>query len=442
MSAQRIAIVGGGPAGSFAAAELARAGRRVLLFDEKLAWEKPCGGGLTDKALTRWPFLCQVPAQRNLIERCELIAPSGRRVSFQLDRQIAIFSRLSLNGLLLDCAGTAGVELIGERITEICGSAGGWRLRSKQADYDSDFIVLAAGARNPFRSQFAGPLGPEDFMVAAGYYIPGTHQTVQIKFLENLHGYVWVFPRSDHFSVGICGRMDGSTSKLRKTLEACLPDFGMTLERAHFYAHIIPSLSVRALRTSHFSGDGWAAIGDAAGFVDAITGEGIYYALRSAELLSQALLSEAPQKYPVLVAEDFLPELENAARIADRFYRGEWMGGPVIERMVQLTARSPRFRELMRDLLSGAQSYSGLKRRLYCSLPKVAAEALVSTLWQRERSEVNAGEQDGSLSEEMLFGDRLRGEKTVVCEARKRMLTAEVVRDDRHLKIHGAGNRT
>jgi hypothetical protein len=51
--------------------------------------------------------------------------------------------------------------------------------------------------------------------------------------------------------------------------------------------------------------------------------------------------------------------------------------------MVQLTARSPRFRDLMRDLFSGSQDYATLKQRLYLSLPKITAEALVSTLWQK-----------------------------------------------------------
>ena len=60
MSAQfPIAIVGGGPAGALAGALLAAGGREVLLFDEKLAWEKPCGGGLTYKAYTQYPFLIQ-----------------------------------------------------------------------------------------------------------------------------------------------------------------------------------------------------------------------------------------------------------------------------------------------------------------------------------------------------------------------------------------------
>lgn len=54
-----VAIVGGGPAGATAAEMLARGGAKVLLIDEKLAWEKPCGGGLTYKALERYPFLCE-----------------------------------------------------------------------------------------------------------------------------------------------------------------------------------------------------------------------------------------------------------------------------------------------------------------------------------------------------------------------------------------------
>src|SRR5438093_6225567 len=127
---QRIAVVGGGPAGAFVAAELSRIGRRVLLFDEKLAWEKPCGGGLTDKAITRWPLLRDAPVERNWISHCELIAPSGRKVSFQLDRQIAIFSRKVLNGLLLEKAIQAGTQVRHERVMGIDRVGAGWNLRT------------------------------------------------------------------------------------------------------------------------------------------------------------------------------------------------------------------------------------------------------------------------------------------------------------------------
>ncbi|HZR65753.1 MAG TPA: NAD(P)/FAD-dependent oxidoreductase [Terriglobales bacterium] len=382
MHAQRIAIVGGGPAGAFAATELARAGRQVILFDEKLAWEKPCGGGLTDKALARWPFLREAHVEKNCISDCELIAPSGRKVAFHLDRQIAIFSRLTLNGLLLARARDAGAEVRCERVLAIDGQAGDWAVHTATATFTPDFVVLAAGARSSLRNRFSAPLGSENFMIALGYYIPGTHQTVQIKFLKGLHGYIWIFPRGDHFSAGICGRMEGkNTGDLRRLLEQSLPEFGLRPEGARFYAHIIPSLTISALRNHSFAGDGWALVGDAAGFVDAITGEGLYYALRSAELLIQSILADAPDEYPALAKKDFILELEHAARIADRFYSGDWMGGSVLERMVSLTQRSPRFRDLMRDLFAGSQEYSDLRERLYSSLPRIAAEALVRTLW-------------------------------------------------------------
>jgi geranylgeranyl reductase family protein len=388
---ETIAVVGGGPAGAFAAEQLTGAGRKIILFDEKLAWEKPCGGGLTDKAITRWPFLRDAQAERNWISDCELISPSGRKVSFQLDRQIAIFSRKVLNKLLLDRAREAGAEVHRARVLKIERSGKRWTIETASKTFAADFVVLATGARNSFRSQFSQAFGPENFMVAVGYYIPGTNSTVRIKFLKQLHGYIWVFPRSDHFSVGICGNMEGgSTATMRRVLEDSLPELGLSLDGAQFYAHIIPALTPKALQSS-FAGNSWALIGDAAGFVDRITGEGIYYTLRSAELLANALLHGAPENYSESVRRDFLPELDHAARVTNRFYSGNWMGGSVIERMIQLTGRSPRFRELMRDLFAGTQEYSSLRDRLYRSLPRIAVEALVSTLWQPRDAIPRAG---------------------------------------------------
>jgi len=382
MLPDRIAIVGGGPAGAHAAAILASAGRQVLLFDEKLAWEKPCGGGLTDKAICRWPFLRELPVERNWITNCELIAPSGAKVRFDLDKQIAIFSRLTLNGLLLDRAVRAGAKVVRERVVAVEQQSDTWQIQSSSSYHSADYLIMASGARNPFRSTFAPNLGPENFIVAVGYYIPGSSSTVHLKFIDGLHGYIWIFPRADHFSAGICGHMQGErTAELRQILERHLPEFGLSHEKGKFYAHILPSLTPEALRNLRLCGRGWAMIGDAAGMVDAITGEGLYYALRSGEVVSDAILSGVPEAYAPAAQHEILAELERAASIADRFYAGEWLGGSVLERMVQLTGSSTRFRQLMRDLFSGTQEYSTLKKRVYRSLPKIAAEALVSTLW-------------------------------------------------------------
>jgi flavin-dependent dehydrogenase len=375
------AIIGGGPAGALAATNLARAGREVIVFEEKLGWEKPCGGGITQKALLRWPFLREANIERNWVRECELIAPSGRRVRFSLGRPVAIFSRRVLNGFLLQRAREAGATIFNEHVRSIERREESWCIESASRRFHSEYLVLACGARNPFRKQFTQPFASDDLMATAGYYIPRQSHTMQIHFLDGLHGYIWIFPRTDHYSAGICGKLKNqSTAELRRLLENSLPHFALDLHGAKFYSHILPALRLSTLRQVAVSGSRWAMIGDAAGFVDPITGEGLYYALRSAELLSQALLADSPESYAVRVRHDFLPELETAARVAERFYSGRWMGRAVIERMIQFTENSPSFRELMRDMFGGSQGYTDLHRRLYRSLPAMLGESLASAL--------------------------------------------------------------
>jgi flavin-dependent dehydrogenase len=280
-----IAIVGAGPAGAFAAELLAAGGRKVLLFDEKLAWEKPCGGGLTHKALRQYPFLGEARAESKFIQRCVLASPTGRRARFDLRHPVAIFSRFALNGLLLERALRSGVELHKERVIRIYGADGDWCLRTPDAEYRAAYLIVAAGARNPFRSQFLSAISPDDLMVTAGYFIPGDSSLLEIQFLKEITGYIWVFPRTDHVSAGIAAKMgETSTAKLRGQLEHWLADNHFSLDGALFYSHILPAFRARTFEDLKVCGDGWMMIGDSAGLVDPITGEGLYYALRSAEL--------------------------------------------------------------------------------------------------------------------------------------------------------------
>jgi flavin-dependent dehydrogenase len=397
-----IAIVGGGPAGALAGALLAEGGRHVLLFDEKLAWEKPCGGGITHKALQQYPFLADAGSESNPVEHCELISPSGQRVRFHMQHPVAIFSRLALNGLLLERArragtGTgsdidarvaAGVDIRRERVTRIAGTSGDWRLITPQREYHASCLVIAAGARNPFRSQFLSPISPSDLMVTAGYFILGRSSLMQIQFLKGITGYIWVFPRADHVSAGITGKMgETSAAELRRTLEQWLEENGFSFDSACFYSHILPSFRAQTFDTLEVCGEGWAMIGDSAGLVDPITGEGLYHALRSAELCAGALLAGRLDKYRALLKEEVLAELKLAARVSQRFYTGQIFGDSVLERMVSLTAQSASFRELMSDLFAGIQGYRDLRSRLYRILPAVMAEGLAGTLgWSCNKS--------------------------------------------------------
>ena len=358
---------------------LARGGRQVAVIDEKLAWEKPCGGGITPKALLRYPFLGEAPAARNWVGACELISPAGRRVAVPFSQKIAIFSRRVLNGLMLDRARAAGAEVILDRVMAIGGSPGGWRLRLRSGnEICAGYVIVAGGARDPFRGQFSRPFVPHELMISVGYYLPGSSDRVGIRFLEGLDGYIWTFPRCDHFSAGIAGKLkNGSTSAaLRRMLEEFLEQEGFQYQGAPLFAHVIPSPTAETLSGTSYCGDGWAMVGDAAGLVDPITGEGLYYAFRSAELAADALLAGQPENYPARLADELLPELTAAASYAGKFYRGSFLGQPVLERMVQFASESIHVRELIADLFAGAQAYVTLRGRCYRELLPVLWNAV------------------------------------------------------------------
>src|SRR3954468_11390772 len=98
---KRVAILGGGPAGAFAAERLASAGLHVVLVDEKLAWEKPCGGGLTHKAYSQYPFLVDNATPKRFVTETVLSAPNAGDATLKLGDPLVIYSRLHLNGMLL-----------------------------------------------------------------------------------------------------------------------------------------------------------------------------------------------------------------------------------------------------------------------------------------------------------------------------------------------------
>ena len=116
---KEIVIVGGGPAGALCGERLATAGFQVTIFDERLAWEKPCGGGLTHKAIETYPFLLDTPHPKKLVRTAELISSRGHRARFEMSHPIVIYSRKILNGLLLERAEAAGCTAICARVTSV-----------------------------------------------------------------------------------------------------------------------------------------------------------------------------------------------------------------------------------------------------------------------------------------------------------------------------------
>ena len=142
---KEIAIVGGGPAGALCGERLASAGFQVTIYDERLAWEKPCGGGLTHKAIEAYPFLLDSPQPKKIVRKAELISSSGHRAQFEMNHPIVIYARKVLNGLLLDRAVAAGCTAVCSRVTNV--NTNGSRVRLTASRRTALFGFYGAGGR-------------------------------------------------------------------------------------------------------------------------------------------------------------------------------------------------------------------------------------------------------------------------------------------------------
>jgi len=388
-----VVIVGAGPAGSFAAERLAQSGVRVALFDGRPAGEpKACGGGVTAKALKAWPHL--LGAVGRTVDELEMYSPSGKRLHMKLDEPFAIYSRIAFDSYLRERAQTAGAEVVFEKITPrgLARTESGWTLRSANGgEWSGKMLVGADGANSAIAKKLAGPLQASDMEVAFGYRAPlpeqGDAPTV-IAFLPRWVGYAWAFPRLDHISFGIAttqdafehkaldellwqfmfgyyrGR-DGSKANIWKQPEK---DADVEVEKklratAERYAARIPGLADQTWDTRRACGEGWALLGDAAGFADPVTGEGIYYALRSAELFADAFIKGQPEEYEQRWRQDFGGELRRASQMRRRFYGNFW-GAPFTERMIAFARGHSGIKRVLGDLVAGEQGYVGLKKKL------------------------------------------------------------------------------
>ena len=382
-----VAVLGGGPAGSFAAERLAAAGMKVAIFDEKLAWEKPCGGGLTYKAYHEYPFLIDNDTPKRLVRETMIAAPEAGEAKMALTHPLVIYSRMDLNHMLLKRAERAGSAIEKTRVLGIERRDRGWRLRTQSGVAEADFCIIATGARNPLR-EVGTEWSAKDTMSALGYYVPATQEQIDIQFLRGLEGYIWVFPRCGHLSVGICGKGEPAQA-LRARLEAYMDARGIAWKGSPFYSHMLPSLESPGWKRNRVSGEGWLAVGDAAGLVDPITGEGIYYAMRSGDLASRVVMDDAhpllakADAYRTLLSREFALDLEFAATLAKRVFLGRFMFNTVPARMIHFMRRSPRFRGLMQDLFAGTQPYLTLRSRLLRNLNGTLQEVLMNFFLNR-----------------------------------------------------------
>jgi geranylgeranyl diphosphate/geranylgeranyl-bacteriochlorophyllide a reductase len=388
---RRVAIIGGGPAGAHCARRLAEHGVDVTLFEPRTDYEKACGGGIPIRGMDRFPFLHDAALPGKAIHRCHVIAPSGREARFPLLDPLFIFRRSDLHRLLLGRAADAGARVVRDRVVSFRraadaggGPGGGWILRCAgdgEADAEGgpyDFLVAADGAAGSARRRLAGAARPEDVSQGIGYYLPGlSEEVITLKFYHRLHGYLWVFPRPDHSSAGICATLGAlPAAGLKQLMDEFLRQrYGADLlERSGRYAALIPGAPLEPA-SDPVQGEGWAFVGDAGRFVDPLTREGIYYAMLSGELLADTLASGRPERYAEAWSRHCARELSWAAKHGANFFAPR-----SIEWLVALCDLSPAVARVMSDVMAGRQGYRSLGRRLLLKAPVVAFQVATRAL--------------------------------------------------------------
>jgi geranylgeranyl reductase family protein len=363
-----VAIVGAGPAGSIAARDLARAGARVALVDGSHPREKPCGGGVTRRALDLAGSTGTPGAAGRTIERVTFEA-AGRSAPVDLasDYDLRVFDRETFDAALLHEATDAGAQPIRSRVTSIARTGSRWRLGAGTDGLEATWLLGADGAGGVVRKQVFRPFARRQLSIAAGSYVEDVETSeIVIAFVDEPSGYLWSFPRPGHLAVGACAQADETTpAAMHAIADAWLDRYAPATGRARRrYAWPIPSLGAADVDAEQPSGDGWMLLGDAAGLVDPITREGIFFALRSGLLAAAALQSAgASQTYASAVRDELHGELRRAARLKAGFYRPRFT-----RLLVDALKQSGAIREVMVDLITGRQSYAGLKRRLLSTL--------------------------------------------------------------------------
>jgi geranylgeranyl reductase family protein len=287
-------VVGAGPAGSTAAYRLAGAGARVLLLDrERFPRDKPCGGGLTYRAVRQLPVTVE-PVVEDVVDRFELGLRYGSRFERGGEGPLVLMTqRRRLDAHLAGQAAEAGADFRdGARVTALEAGDSEATVRFDGAAAAAPVVIGADGV-NGIAARALGLGSRRRYGVALEGNVSYGHAREErwrgravVELGAVPGGYAWVFPKGDHVNVGV-GGWETEGPRLREHLERACAEYGLPSSRlAALRGYRLPMR-----RPGESAGRGRVLlVGDAAGLVDPLSGDGIYEALVSARLAAETAL--------------------------------------------------------------------------------------------------------------------------------------------------------
>ncbi len=403
-----VIVAGAGPAGAVAARTLAEAGVRVTLID-KAAFprNKPCGGGLSTRSLTRFPWLGAAidGIDINAVSTIQMQGPDGSVMEMTSpDPSMLLIRRVEFDHALVREAERAGATLC-ERfeIAHAETDDRGVTLRARDGRELRAPIVIAADG---VHSVIAKRLGvnaawpPRSMAIdmmeetPAATLRPERPDVLWVSYgYRGLEGYAYVFPKVRHVNVGIgCllshykRHVDERPYDLQSRFVRDLVADGALhgeSSRPDFTPFLIPVGG--PLRRAHDRSGRVLFAGDAGGFVNAFTAEGIYYAMISGELAARAVSASAMSPragrvYDGLWRREIGAELRDAVLI-QRFLFADHTR---VNRVVHAGRALPWLRALIVDYASGRVSYRDARRRILAASPRTAAKLA----WQMVRRQL------------------------------------------------------
>jgi geranylgeranyl reductase family protein len=350
-----VLVVGAGPSGSTAAYRLAREGASVLLTDRaRFPRDKPCGGGLTMRAVRLLPFSVD-PVVEDRTRHVEFGLNFGSRFERHTEEPLVLMTQRSrLDSFLAEQAATAGADFRDEaKVTELELTDRGVEARLNGTKVAAN-AALGADGVNGLTARTAGLGGERDYGVALEANVPyGVVSRERYRGrlcleLANVPGgYGWVFPTGDHVNVGV-GGWEREGPRMREHLARFCREYGIPesrLENTRGYR--LPLLHPRARLVK----GRLALLGDAAGLVDPLSGDGIYEAFLSAKLAAGTTLELLAGRVPDLERYD-----RELRRALSSQLAAAWGAKVALDRFPRLTyaaVRSPYVWKAVVALIGG-----------------------------------------------------------------------------------------